>query len=373
MNFQEGAGNITKSVFTACGTPKLQQETDAPVSSRLRRSSPDATSTVVRHSPSRIVVAPLKPTLPSMNLGGQLRGINGLGPVASILKDDFKRKKSKSPQLIDEVKSFMLSTKNFWSSLPRGVCSSNNTLGLFINYTKQPGPNKFACFQDQFSNTDVNSDLRYRAELQQQINRLDRVRSTIIQALNGVEIDWTSDADQRPTMVTPDFDNARTQSTISSMAITPTTDALENRDEEEDDDSSIVEHGSGEEIDEIPDDADTDEETFEVTDEPTSTESIATESIATDEANTTPSPANDLSNPSIPNMDNTLDNNPLNANDDAQLNLITPPDQLGVHRSSQTSNRLISHQILLLNLIFVGASVARLLGIRDWTHRIMPI
>lgn len=99
----------------------------------------------------------------------------------------------KSPVIIGEIRDYLLSTKNFWASLPNSVC--NMTLGANSSSSNNLRRNSQQCFQETLEVYDMNSDLRYRQEIQNQIQRLDSMNSKISDALQGVEIDWSKVSD----------------------------------------------------------------------------------------------------------------------------------------------------------------------------------
>jgi len=123
-----------------------------------------------------------------------------LGLAANPLLASPKRR----PIVIDEIRDYMLSTKLFWANLPNSVCTNNgsatstmilNTGGVSVSQQQQPmvlSKKAPHCFQEQLGLSDMNSDLRYRIEIQHQVKRLNFVQSRINDALQGVEIDWTT-------------------------------------------------------------------------------------------------------------------------------------------------------------------------------------
>lgn len=117
------------------------------------------------------------------------------GPVThanadGYLANDLTPNGPKPPLVIEEIRNYLQTTKLFFSTLPSAVCISNTTLGT-VNAsvaTKAKPPN---CFQESLTLTDMNTDFKFRMDINRQAERLDDMRTKIEQALRGEEIDWT--------------------------------------------------------------------------------------------------------------------------------------------------------------------------------------
>jgi len=402
MNFQENASNISQHVFQVCGravsASELHQLPLGRPAIRLGKRAADlnpSTASISNHNRqySAPIVTPHHPTA-GLTLSGHLRAAaakEGLVPRASLLPDDLAQIGQKSPMLIDEIKAYMLSTKNFWPSLPNAVCTSNYTLGSnatnsAISARRQQVNSN--CFQEPFGLSDINSDLRYRVEIHQLVLKLDFVRSRIDDALAGVEIDWSSNLDQaRQTIVAPNLHlNGRLPLSTTTTTTTTSTTSEPIGDESEEDDDSI-ESGSGDDLnvdsEYSPTEFDNDSESIDDT-ETDGTTDVADSDHDTNEQNSEISgeesaPSSPVSQnngdelasspqPTLDNQDNTIDQIIQTNSLDTQLNLITPPNQAGAQKSGQTSNKLVID--IESNLLFTSTCVmsVALLIVTNFNH-----
>jgi hypothetical protein len=185
-------------------------------SAGLRHSIAPASGGGFEHVPPPRVLSPASSA--NRLIGGErkpgpsgMHGQSSGGPIAMFNPYDdahgspLIQSNRQSPIIIGEIRDYLLSIKNFWSSLPNSVC--NITLGLNLannnnnnnNNPRRPTQN---CFHETLEVYDMNSDLRYRLEIQHQIQRLDSMNAKISDALHGVEIDWSksSEANSTPGM-----------------------------------------------------------------------------------------------------------------------------------------------------------------------------
>lgn len=113
----------------------------------------------------------------------------------------------RSPEIIDEIKRYIQSTRNFWSTLPNSVCMASNqtfndhppsiAAALAKNRQQQSGAKKVApqwpyCYSAQLMPHEINFDMRYRTEIQHITGQLDRIRDKVEQAFLGIEVEWDS-------------------------------------------------------------------------------------------------------------------------------------------------------------------------------------
>lgn len=222
MNFQENSTSISQQVFHACSRPGQVGAVDSMSSMkvqahnrlgkrtayepRLLQASARRQQVAGLQSAKALAVtdsfAPQSPSFDGALVRGRAQGPGGRGsaiaifPKVSSAFDEHPLQAGKrSPLLIDEIKDYMLSTKLFWNNLPNSVCTSNQTLGPNALRTGRPLlTGQASCFQEPLGLSDMNSDLRYRKEIEQLAGRLDLVLTQIQSALDGDEIDWSSEA-----------------------------------------------------------------------------------------------------------------------------------------------------------------------------------
>lgn len=362
MNFQENGSNITQQVYMNCATrtssamsagSDFQLSPIRPMSNnklikRAANYAPNAAAVIQnnhqytshnRHSPHTrgSIHQPMNGVQNSRMPKGRAMHSN-----TPLLLEDLTSTGQKSPLLIDEIRNYMLSTRTFWATLPNSVCTSNITLGLNASATKnQKNPN---CLQENsFQLLDLNSDLRYRVEIQQQINNLDAMRQKIESALAGNEIEWNAKSERYPYGRVP-------APTTTTTTTTPEPEA----EEPGDDDTADNDYGGsgdgpteseGLEADTtIPDDYD-DTTIDEGSDaDITSQSPTASSGDTVEPSNTDDNIKNDpTSIPEIP-------SNEIGS-------FLVPPEQPGAQRSSQTSSRLVINMevhILLASLLSVA-------------------
>lgn len=384
MNFQENAANISNQVFEYCGKPPTEPQL-APLKPMTNRLAKRATQLITARqylsppsnhaqtqvlnthsSPAISIPNNRKPTPPNDNYRGyhqytsqastlaghlKLASRDGSHGGSSIYHDDLTPFTQKSPILIDEIKNYMLSTKNFWSLFPTAVCTSNLTLGSNASSSmrKQFSNN---CFTEQLSMSDINSDLRYRLEFNKLVGDLDSMRAKIEQALTGEEIDWeahsrqtisisnTNDKSPNNMIVRPPYPSivTSTTTTTSSPDIFPENPDIDTSDDYDNDD----EFGSGStgpSEDDDPENTTTEDAEYADPTEPSTT--------STDIPDLEPEFGKDVSLP----IDNNID-----------TSLITTPD---AQKSSQSSNKLVigtESIALLASLIIVAIFIVTCLS-----------
>lgn len=391
MNFQENAQNISHHVFQNCGQAKILGADPShlvgnyrpQVSNRLgKRAAPPMEgmnrNPVVMNGPIQIGNFQHSPygffgsrsnnnnnarySSNSQQIFRTFPNTHSIGNNAKLregsshnipygidpLPEDFPLITKKPSTLIEEIRSYMLSTRSFWSSLPNAVCTSNQTLGSNAtgSLRKQFSNN---CFSENFGSLDMNTDLRYKMAIHQLVNKLESMRSKLELALAGNEIDWLTEVSKQDVQV-PNFPNNNIRLPPIHMTTTTTTTMSPDADEselpeEEDSEPDFDDSGSGFSQ---PDDQ-TDEPELDELDEPQPDET-------TDEMQTS-TPTTTISQPEEPTNENSAENpvsiNQLTILDDPSSNLITPPD---AQKSSQSSTKLVinnAHQLLLLiSLLF---------------------
>lgn len=356
MNFQENAQNISQHVFQACGGDNNNQQHISsfrapPKRIGKRAAIPSSIEPPVnvrnRHDQNAF-----GRQLPSLPLRSQIRTTerNGLSEgTVSLL--DLTPITSKSPPVIDEIKNYMSSTKFFWATLPNAVCTSNYTLPYNSSIAARRPPK---CYSEQLASTDINSDVRYRNEISQQLTYLDNVRKSIESALRGEETELPESAvDQRlPTVISPPnpglsigrFSPTTTTTTSTTTTREPEADGTEEDSDPDEDEMNSPENGSGDDFEPgdytptEPDDPTDVPLPDDMTEEPEPMDEITTQ--------TSSAPTSDISTESSVNLDqgNPIDEQP---NEEARMTLITPPNPNSA--SSGTSNKLvISNGIHLL-------------------------
>lgn len=236
MNFQENAENITNSVYLACAdttkvtplldTMKAQQPGgSATGSNRLsKREAPPKQAqlgTTSRRSAGSLQQAhqwdngeqsyaghnfQMEPNRINRNNGAPASqvvaqpslfgGVSPLDDAPLPLGLSHLTLARKSPTLLNEIRDYILSVRNFWSLLPNSVCNatlgplwggqySGSRVGSLTSSQQQA-----SCFQEPLTVSDMNSDLRYRTEIQGHIQRLNVMHAKIVDALQGKEIEW---------------------------------------------------------------------------------------------------------------------------------------------------------------------------------------
>lgn len=371
MNFQENAQNISQHVYHVCGRPMPSTDQNMgqfrPATGRLgkRAARPEpipilptlkATSNHNRHGQQQLS----KPnhSTSSLTLGGHLRAASREGFLSSgpLLPEDLTPIGQKSPRLIEEIKNYILSTKSFWSSYPNAVCTNNYTLG---SNTSSLARRQINCFREPFQLSDVNSDLRYRGEISKLVSQLESMKNKIVDALGGIEIDWSSVSTEKshPMVPTPLLTNSRFVHPLTTT--TTTTPSPESDDHEEvdpnSDDNFDQNSGNYDETTKDPDDIDPDDVVY--TDESHDEDFETTTEIADidDESN---SDTTASANSNTDHQDNSIDH-PLQPNLYDSQNLITPPTQSDAQRSSFSPAQRSSQSVGLLLLLLL-ASVCNL-------------
>lgn len=381
MNFQENAQNISHHIFQACGGDNNQQQISpfrAPPPRRIgKRSAIPSSIELPANVRNRHDQNAFGRQLSSLPLRSQIRTTerNGLSEgTVSLL--DLTPITLKSPPVIDEIKNYMLSTKSFWANLPNSVCTSNYTLPFNSSVAARKPPK---CYSEPLASTDINSDVRYRNEISQQLTYLENVRKSIESALRGEEIELPDSAiDQRlPAVISPlnhASSNGRfsppTTTTTTTTTREPEADGTEEDPDQDDDEMNPPENGSGDDSIEPGDYTST--ETDDPTDGPN--DDITDESETMDEITTQTSsaPPSDISTISNVNIDqgNPIDEQP---NEEARMTLITPPNPNSA--SSGTSNKLVInngiHLLLSMTiaLLFVRYFQTNRMNKASYRHR----
>lgn len=200
MNFQENSTLISEQVAQACSKP---MSGNGPVShvgsSRLipnrlakRAASlgpiPSAVSQNSHHhqqSRHSMHASVIRQPIDTSSFGGHLRAAakERTAHIGTSIPSEDLSPGQKSP-LIDDIRNYMLTTKSFWNTLPHAVCTSNYTLGPNASGVakNQKQPN---CFHENFQLLDLNTDLRYRFEIQQQVDHLESVRQKNFERSRG--------------------------------------------------------------------------------------------------------------------------------------------------------------------------------------------
>lgn len=374
MTFQENGKNISDHLFNTCGKPVISE----PLHSSTLKPTGISGAQPVRRLVERAANLGPAPAIVSRH-NQHISGVNQqLGPPqgshwkvshkdilsAGAPLDDLTQIGQTSPVIIDEIRNYMLSIKYFWHNLPKAVCTHNQTLSANVSKIKLTSD----CFQDKFTIHDVNSDIRYRNEMQRHINRLEGMKSRIDSAINGVEIDWSMG---QPGSINPGMNNNPIikPSSLSTTTTTTTTVApglIEDDEECEEGDSECGEitefsgDGKNDESatnDDLSIDPDTVTEDPEDTDDPrdTSTSDDTTNEDFSEETPTTgyPDPDSEIDRPTTP-QDKVI------TNYDITNNWIDSPNQPGAQtKSSQTSSKLViderSH-LLFASLIISALS-----------------
>lgn len=342
MNFQENGPNISEQVFQTCAVrsvpaPSYPSElqpghvirpANHKLVKRAAKLAPVATNPLNSHNSNHN--RHISMHQPTNMLTLRKEKVDHLSPP--FLLEDLTSTGQKSPLLIDEIRNYMLSTKSFWHNLPHAVCTSNQTLGTNNSLTLGRNQKQTNCFQDSFQLGDLNSDVRHWVDMQQQVNQLDVMRQKILSALVGNEIEWSFKPENK---YQPS--GGKVPSTTTTTTTTPEPFYDEGTDYGPDDNlegSGVSEPGS--EGAEEPEDT-TVTEDYEST--------IDGESETTPEspsATSSESPAPIETEPNIK-----IDPPSLN---DIPNTLITPPEERGAQKSSQTSTKLVisieSHTLL---------------------------
>lgn len=316
MNFQEGAPNMTQYVYQACSHLLVR---NANTNSNHMVASDSASTQQIKpmqhgnrvgkraapHTFEGSSFVPPNTSAASRQFRGRQQPINS-PPIATPSSSSSDKSallegivspsgKRSSPIIIDEIKDFMISTRNFWSNFPKSICTSNYTLGA-TNATARIRQQVSNCFTEPLTNADVNSDLRYRTEINLQVHRLDLMNSRIESSLTGAEIGWATSGDSRnnPVIINPTADTENRPIHIQSTTTTIMPNLPEDDDGSSEDDS--IETGSGNGSDDTNLPGEDDPLDTEEPDEPDETSSPQPE---TAEDNTTPPPPQ----PQPPNTD----------------------------------------------------------------------
>lgn len=369
MNYQENAPNITQHVYNVCGQAITGQNGYRPGLYRaqtnriIRRAANSAPLAVTSNHNQRLNQhnsdSSLNRPLSGLSLGGHLRASKEGLMKTSLQPEEPLYSSTKVPNsstLIEEIKSYMLSTRSFWSSLPNSVCINNHALGPAAQ-RKQPN-----CFNETFSNSDINFDVRYRVEIKSQVSHLETMRRKIEDALEGVEVEWSNSvsfAGFKP----PNYITGRVPPITTTTTTTTTTP--EPSDDEPPDD---IECGSGDDptsTDCNPVDSDGENldgqgeyEPDPTTEDPDPEDTTNGNEESGDMISNNPSSDNSETStapdPEDGNKDNALDHQPPVV-DDTHQNLITPPY---AQQSGQASSKLVirsaSHHLLFASsLVFL--------------------
>lgn len=267
--------------------------------------------------------------------------------TSTLRTQDLTFSNPKKPSLIEEIKTYLLTTKTFWLSFPNSICTSNYTLGPSAT-RKQTN-----CFEESFKVADVNADLRYSNEVRRLTSHLTSIRSKIDKALLGEEINWSESVPEQSHPMAPSVLNPNSRVVLQS--INPTTTTPEPDSEEGELDEINNDPGSGEEPSE---DLETEEEPDSSEDlDPSTESSTESEENPIDEselepASVSPDPLSEFDSPY-----NSIDGRLTpQMQDDNQLNLITPPTQSDAQKSGQPSNKLVIDNFqytILANIILV--------------------
>lgn len=362
MNFQENGTSITQQVFQNCAgratsssDPNLSliRSPNKKLVKRATHSILNPTVLQNSHLPNhnrhnQHSASFVNQPIDTFRLGNYLKpgtrdkGIHSNPPM---LLEEITSTGQKSPLLIDDIRNYMLSTKSFWYTLPNAVCTSNLTLGSNVSSVakSQKQPN---CFADNFQLVDVNSDLRYRLEIQQQVNHLETMRQKIESALAGVEIEWNSKLDTRY----PPLQTIGGRVPFTTTTTTTTTPEPESDEPEEGEDDTETLESSGDQ-----DPSETDDPETETTITEDYEETTSDEPQNSDPTSESPSIlSTDASEPQDP-LKGTIINIP--PNDNHIDGLITPPEPQGGPKSSQTSSKLVINiegRVLLASLLSVA-------------------
>lgn len=295
-----------------------------------------------------------------------------------VFGDSLPKKSFPSSLLIGDIRGFMSKTKNFWSSLPNAVCvgtnhtsygpirviqqatsqtiaNLNNNDYSITSLNKRPLPGQRQpvvnqnCYQESLAHIDISYDHRHRFEISQAVISLSDIRSKIVQALQGQEIEWgpgggllLPGSNTRPS--TPNrypIVSPTTSSTTTTTTMLPLTD---DDDDSDTSDDTFSEDGSGAE-----DSEDTNQAEFTDTPEPDQT---------FNEPITTPIPDNGIEESP------TRDDRP-----DSESFIINPATP---RASSQTSTKLVidkSYNWMLVILVsFVSIHVVVFTSRSSYNH-----
>lgn len=308
-----------------------------------------------------------------------------MGPMAaaanSYLPNDLTSNGPKPPLVIEEIRNYLQTTKLFFSALPNAVCTNNITLGSNASSAIRAKPPN--CFQEQLTLADVNTDFKYRFDINRQAGRLDDMRSMIERALRGEEIDWTltntpltngnqqtpaQQQPQQPYRLGPAHNGLPNSPMMSpTTTTTPTPDLPDDTDDSDlTDESNPEEDGSGDGLPDHGDDSDsTDSDLngftstpFDLDEDDTGSDNPGTDSTDTgDDCNNNDNIDSSGSN----NNDQTLLTTGFpsgkitnqNSVEDDSLVTLAPNDlvtvEAGMHKSSgQNSKLVISYSQILL-------------------------